>query len=187
MATNAALATLDHVWGVLEPMGHSLALMGGLSLAAWNYIRATRDVDLLIDDDDVVGNYVTSDGVRHGFIRSQGSYTQLDAPGADGITVAQGINEAGDVAGLFFDANGTSHGFVYNGSYTVIDVLGSTWTEVYDIDAAGRLAGYYEDANGQGHGFVATPVPEPGIGTVMLGLTGFFWYRRNRRGVTKKP
>ncbi|MCA9190041.1 MAG: hypothetical protein KDA99_30660, partial [Planctomycetales bacterium] len=123
----------------------------------------------------------------HGFIRSQGSYTQLDAPGADGITVAQGINEAGDVAGLFFDANGTSHGFVYNGSYTVIDVLGSTWTEVYDIDAAGRLAGYYEDANGQGHGFVATPVPEPGIGTVMLGLTGFFWYRRNRRGVTKKP
>ncbi|MEZ6099509.1 MAG: hypothetical protein R3E01_11100 [Pirellulaceae bacterium] len=79
MATNAALATLDHVWGVLEPMGHSLALMGGLSLAAWNYIRATRDVDLLIDDDDVVGNYVTSDGVRHGFIRSQGSYTQLKA------------------------------------------------------------------------------------------------------------
>ncbi|MCA9184285.1 MAG: nucleotidyl transferase AbiEii/AbiGii toxin family protein [Pirellulaceae bacterium] len=48
MATNAALATLDHIWGVLEPMGHSLALMGGLSLAAWNYIRATRDVDLLI-------------------------------------------------------------------------------------------------------------------------------------------
>ncbi len=48
MATNAALATLEHLWGVLEPLGHSLALMGGISLAAWKHIRATRDVDVLI-------------------------------------------------------------------------------------------------------------------------------------------
>ncbi|MDC0934860.1 nucleotidyl transferase AbiEii/AbiGii toxin family protein [Pirellulales bacterium] len=48
MATEAALATLDHIWGVLEPLGHPLALMGGISLAAWNHIRATRDVDILI-------------------------------------------------------------------------------------------------------------------------------------------
>jgi hypothetical protein len=43
-----AMATLDHIWGVLEPLGHPLALMGGISLAAWNHVRATRDVDLLI-------------------------------------------------------------------------------------------------------------------------------------------
>jgi hypothetical protein len=48
VATEAALATLDHVWGVLAPLGHPLAVMGGISLAAWNYVRATRDVDLLI-------------------------------------------------------------------------------------------------------------------------------------------
>ena len=48
MATEAALATLDHIWGILPPLGHPLAVMGGISLAAWNHIRATRDVDLLI-------------------------------------------------------------------------------------------------------------------------------------------
>lgn len=53
MATEAALATLDHVWGALVPLGRPLAVMGGISLAAWNYIRATRDVDLLIAADQL--------------------------------------------------------------------------------------------------------------------------------------
>ena len=48
MATEAALSTLEHVWTALSPLGHPLAVMGGISLAAWNHIRATRDVDLLI-------------------------------------------------------------------------------------------------------------------------------------------
>jgi hypothetical protein len=48
VATEAALATLNHLWGVLEPLGHPVAVMGGISLAVWNHIRATRDVDLLI-------------------------------------------------------------------------------------------------------------------------------------------
>jgi hypothetical protein len=48
VATEAALATLDHAWRVLAPLGHPMAMIGGMSLAAWNYVRATRDVDLLI-------------------------------------------------------------------------------------------------------------------------------------------
>lgn len=48
MATKSALAALDHIWTTLAPLGRPMALMGGISLAAWNYIRATRDVDLLI-------------------------------------------------------------------------------------------------------------------------------------------
>jgi hypothetical protein len=48
VASESSLATLDHIWGILEPLGHPLAVMVGISLAAWNYIRATRDVDVLI-------------------------------------------------------------------------------------------------------------------------------------------
>jgi len=48
VATESALAALDHVWRALAPLGHPMAVMGGISLAAWNHIRATRDVDLLI-------------------------------------------------------------------------------------------------------------------------------------------
>lgn len=38
MATEAALATLDHVWGALAPLGHPMAVMGGISLAAWSHL-----------------------------------------------------------------------------------------------------------------------------------------------------
>jgi hypothetical protein len=48
MAAKAALTTLDHAWSALVPLGYPLAVMGGISLAAWNYVRATRDIDLLI-------------------------------------------------------------------------------------------------------------------------------------------
>jgi hypothetical protein len=68
MATEAALATLDHVWGVLAPLGHPMALIGGISLAAWSHVRATRDVDLLIAVDasqlESIVNVLRSHGCR---------------------------------------------------------------------------------------------------------------------------
>jgi Nucleotidyl transferase AbiEii toxin, Type IV TA system len=68
MATETALATLDHVWGVLAPLGHPLAVMGGISLAAWGHVRATRDVDLLIAVDasqiESIVNVLRSHGCR---------------------------------------------------------------------------------------------------------------------------
>ena len=66
MATEAALATLDHIWGVLEPLNHPLAVMGGISLAAWNHIRATRDVDLLIAVDRLAIDPVLTVLCSHG-------------------------------------------------------------------------------------------------------------------------
>ena len=51
MTSKTALATLDLLWEALSPLGHPMAVMGGISLAAWNYIRATRDVDMLIGID----------------------------------------------------------------------------------------------------------------------------------------
>jgi len=67
MATEAALATLDHIWNVLAPLGHPLAVMGGISLAAWNHIRATRDVDLLIAVDQAAIDPVLTVLFSHGF------------------------------------------------------------------------------------------------------------------------
>ncbi len=49
MAANVVLAALKHVWTTLEPSGCPRALMGGLSLAFWRYVRSTQDVDVLID------------------------------------------------------------------------------------------------------------------------------------------
>jgi len=46
----------------------------------------------------------------HGFLLDQGSYTTLDVPGAFWSS-AEGINDAGQIVGVYFDAGGT-HGFL---------------------------------------------------------------------------
>ncbi len=99
-------------------------------------------------------------GDRHGFLLSKkGVYTTLDVPAADAFTVAQGINNAGDIAGLYADANGTNHGFLLSdGVYTTIDVPGSNRTELYSIDAHGQVVGVFEDAGGVARGVLGTPV-----------------------------
>lgn len=51
MPPEAILATLRHMWRVLEPLNVPVALMGGLALATWKYVRATKDVDLLLHVD----------------------------------------------------------------------------------------------------------------------------------------
>jgi hypothetical protein len=48
MAAEALLRALKHVWLTLEPLGCPKALMGGIAVSVWKYIRATRDVDLLV-------------------------------------------------------------------------------------------------------------------------------------------
>ena len=85
----------------------------------------------------VVGYYFGTDDAFHGFlaIPENGSYAnidtivQLDDPAADihyyGGTYATAINPGvngatPEVAGYYYDATDTAHGFVYNGSLTSI-------------------------------------------------------------------
>ncbi len=77
-------------------------------------------------------------------------------------TAAKGVDAAGDVAGSFVDANGTSHGYVYSATnvMTTFDVPGASTgkkhgTFVTAMDPAGDVAGYYSDAtSGSTYGFV---------------------------------
>ncbi|HET6883279.1 MAG TPA: nucleotidyl transferase AbiEii/AbiGii toxin family protein [Pirellulales bacterium] len=48
MVADVLLTALGHAWRTLEASGAKLAVMGGIALASWKYVRATRDVDLLI-------------------------------------------------------------------------------------------------------------------------------------------
>lgn len=48
MPAEVVLAALRETWRALEPLGKPMAVMGGLALAAWKCVRATRDVDLLV-------------------------------------------------------------------------------------------------------------------------------------------
>lgn len=100
----------------------------------------------------------------------------LDNPLAKGETTAQGINDAGQIVGRYFDGNNL-YGFVDNsGAFTTLsDPLGADGTSAFGINDAGTIVGYYaEDSPGTFnyvHGFIATPaaVPEAST-TVSLGL-----------------
>ena len=68
----------------------------------------------ILNSGTVVGYYVDTDGMAHGFIRSvRGTYTIIDVPGAAG-TQAYGINDKGTVVGWWFEPL-TTKGSVYHG------------------------------------------------------------------------
>ncbi len=48
MAESLVLRTLGHLWRTLDPLQIPMAVMGGIAVAVWEHIRATRDVDVLI-------------------------------------------------------------------------------------------------------------------------------------------
>ncbi|MGH7744490.1 MAG: hypothetical protein ACRETP_03700 [Steroidobacteraceae bacterium] len=69
----------------------------------------------------VAGNYIDANNVFHGFLRSpDGKLTEFDAPGA-GTAAGQGtacqfcglgLNDFGEIAGTYLDANNVYHGFL---------------------------------------------------------------------------
>ena len=89
--------------------------------------------------------------------QAQYTYTALDVPGAT-ATYGYGINDAGQIVGIYRDDVGIYHGILWDvdGSYTTLDVPGAYQTVAYGIDASGQIVGVYVDAGG-GHGFLATP------------------------------
>jgi hypothetical protein len=143
---------------------------------------------------DVTGFYEDSNGLAHGFIRiaSTGTFTApIDAPSAGNVpssggfsfggTIAVGIDTAGDIAGIYADANSVFHGYVRSASGTITQFDGTgvvaaglfPGTVPTSMNGAGDVAGFYTDANGVNHAFVRSfatgtitaPLDAPGAST----------------------
>jgi hypothetical protein len=107
----------------------------------------------------IVGWYIG--GAPHGFLLTNGSYTQLDVPASWNAlgTTALGINDSNMIVGSYYhmDADGQvhQHGFCLmpDGSFVPLDVPGATDTIPRAISAA-NVTGYYFDQSGNEHGFV---------------------------------
>jgi probable HAF family extracellular repeat protein len=87
---------------------------------------------------------------------AQGTYTQIDYPGALGGTYAFGIDNAGDLVGTYGDPNGTTlDGFLLTGgTYATIDYPGAQYTYLYGINNAGQVVGFTNGGFGLDLGFV---------------------------------
>jgi len=81
----------------------------------------------------------TKTGVYQGFVYSGGKFTVIKFPKSN-ATQAIGINDKGDVVGLYLDSSGVQHGFVKRGAkYTSIDVTGDSSSEAWGINNSGEI------------------------------------------------
>jgi probable HAF family extracellular repeat protein len=85
------------------------------------------------------------------------TFTSIDVPNAI-LTQAFGINDTGEIVGVFTDSSNRTHGFVraVNGSFASIDVPNAILTQAFGINNLGTIVGTYTDARGVQHGFVVT-------------------------------
>jgi len=93
----------------------------------------------------VAGGYIASDGIQHGFVLKGKNLISFDAPSSVGVTTAEGINDSGQVSGLYTDASALRHAFMYDihtATFTTIDPQnGSSAQEAWGINNAGLIVG----------------------------------------------
>jgi probable HAF family extracellular repeat protein len=119
------------------------------------------------DAGQIVGFDTDSQGVNHGFLDVNGTFTTLDDPNAGTAkgqgTFAQDINDAGQIVGYYVDSSGNAHGFLYvDGAWTNFDdpsAVGSTFAT--GISNSGEISGY----SGTGSVGPALPFVVPAVQT----------------------
>lgn len=107
-------------------------------------------------------------------------FTTLDWPGATGDVAGaiNGINDLGDVVGVFDDAAANYHGYVrYAGrpGLSALDYPGARSTYLIGISNLRMISGTFVDAGGSQHGFTYragrfTRLDVPGAGTAGTGF-----------------
>lgn len=138
------------------------------------------------DRGQVVGGSFTADGGLHGFLWQDGAIADLGALGGTtngsqplltgscnlpthvgtlGTTfsLANGINNRGQVVGRSIAANGEDHAFIWSNGFMsdlndqIPQASGWTLIEAESINGGGQIAGY-GIVNGQTHAFLLTPI-----------------------------
>jgi hypothetical protein len=105
-----------------------------------------------------------SASVTNGYSLSGGTYTSIAVPGAV-ETIAIGINDIGDIVGVYCTTDscianfdGTQGFLLSDGVFTTISVPGSTDTEADDINNKGMIVGLFTDiTNGPSRTYLAVP------------------------------
>jgi hypothetical protein len=109
-------------------------------------------------------------GLDMGFVYAKGKFTTINFPKSKG-TQATGINDKGEVVGLYLDSAAFTHGFSKIGSkYTSIDVKGGTNTVAWGVNNAGQITVYTTNSAGVFDSYLMTgkklkKIDNPAAGT----------------------
>ncbi len=142
----------------------ALAITNGTSLASGPTFTTidfpgavfTLAVDIN-NSGQILGRYIDTAGINHGFLLSNGTFTTITFPGAT-FTRAVGINGNGDIVGDYVpQASGNSirsNGYLLRGGvFTSISFPNADGTTAVGINKNGDIVGFYIDSKGT-HGFL---------------------------------
>jgi probable HAF family extracellular repeat protein len=127
--------------------------------AQWQIHHAINDrgdtAGLFLDADVVAGPDGFPPDAFHGFVKDRrGQVTTFDVPGGAN-TFPQGINDRGQIAGIFLSDGGIQTGFLRdrNGRTTTID-LSAIGTKARDVNDRGQVVGIYGEPADNEVGYV---------------------------------
>src|SRR5437762_551927 len=109
-------------------------------------------------DQLVVGYYIDSSGIPHGYFRdAHGALHFPIDPSGSTATILFGLNDKNWVVGRYADSSGATHGlfFVLPNQFATFDYPGSTFTSLNGINDQGLICGSYVDASGIANGILA--------------------------------
>jgi hypothetical protein len=133
----------------------------------------------------LAGWCTNTSGVQIGFTSTKGTgkFIDINFPSGTG-TEATGINDKGDVVGLYFDASGVQHGFVKKagGKYQSIDVPGETSTTAWGINNAGQITVYAINSSGDYDSFIYNGKTFKKVGYPNAGSLGSVCHTPNNKG-----
>jgi probable HAF family extracellular repeat protein len=134
------------------------------------------------DQTQIVGESAAAGSpVGHAFLWQNGQMTDLGVLTGNNSSLAQGINNAGQVVGSSY-GNATNQAFLWdsvNGMLnlnSLLDSSGAGWQleGATAIDSAGDIVGYGINPQGAQDAFLLTAVPEPSAFTVwLMGIFSF--------------
>lgn len=105
---------------------------------------------------DIVGWFPDTGFKRHGYLLSNGNFTQIDFNNdVNRRTTALGLNHGGDIVGDYRGTDGRTHGYLLSGgTSTNIDPPSSVRTTARAINSSGDIVGFFRDSTGGFHGFL---------------------------------
>ena len=117
-------------------------------------IQGTLPFSMSPSGNAISGLYSDAAGVYHGFVRNaSGSISTFDVPGAGAAgssafpgTNAFSVNDAGNLAGVYTDANGVAHGFLFAPTASAVatptfSLAAGTYTSAQTVSIADKTAG----------------------------------------------
>jgi hypothetical protein len=114
----------------------------------------STDAWMITNRDTVVGDYSDASHFVHGYMwtDSEGLVT-IDFPG--NATSVRGMNERGDITGVYGTIGGRNHGFLLrDGVFETVDYPDGINNTFVVISNNGLLVGGFIDADGREHGFI---------------------------------